>query len=153
MAEKTLKTFELNQEDTKSRTAGTSPQPGIPAILVRGAGMRCPRCANDSLYERWNILRHHCRSCGYGFAEREGNCWFFLYSTTAALTGLFLIAMFVWRPANVLLGRIFLTAAAVAVIPLTLPVRKGIALALEYISEAKGSSLLFYDNNDDREIR
>jgi len=112
--------------------------------------MRCPKCSNDSLYERWNVLKHHCNACGYGFEEREGNCWFFLYSTTAALTGLFLIAMFVWKPADLLLGRIVLTVGAIAVIPLTLPVRKGIALALEYISELKGGNLLLYDDTNDQ---
>ncbi len=58
--------------------------------------------------------------------------------------------MFLWKPADLLLGRILLTAGAIAVIPLTLPVRKGIALALEYLSELKGSSLLFYDDTNDQ---
>jgi hypothetical protein len=64
------------------------------------------------------------------------------------LTGLFLIAMFLWKPANLLLGRVILTAGAIGVIPLSLPLRKGIALALEYVSEVKGSNLLLYDHND-----
>ncbi len=113
--------------------------------------MRCPRCSHDTLYQRWNVFKRRCGTCGYGFEEREGNCWFFLYSTTAALTGLFLISMFVWKPANMLFGRIIVGIAAVVVIPLTLPVRKGIALALEYLSEARGSNLLLYDHHEDQE--
>jgi uncharacterized protein (DUF983 family) len=120
---------------------------GIWTILVRGARMRCPRCTGDSIYQRWNVLKERCEECGFGFEEREGNCWFFLYSTTAALTGLFIIAILLWRPENVFLGRIVLTVSSFTVIALSLPVRKGIALALEYLSELKGSSLLFYDND------
>jgi hypothetical protein len=36
----------------------------------------------------------------------------------------------------------------VCVIALSLPVRKGIALALEYLSEMKRSSLLLYEDTD-----
>lgn len=108
--------------------------------------MQCPRCSNDTLYEKWNVFKNHCSACGYGFEEREGNCWFFLYSTTAALTGLFIIVILVWRPYNMEVGRLVLGVAAICVIALTLPMRKGIALALEYISETKGGNLLLYDD-------
>ncbi len=127
--------------------------PGIFSQILRGVRMRCPRCAMDGVYERWNVFKHQCAVCGYGFEEREGNCWFFLYSTTAALTGLFLIAMLLWRPADPALGRIVLTVAAIVVIPASLPLRKGIALALEYYSEIRGSHLLLYEEEDQDEER
>ena len=128
---------------------GESPKREIRVLttLGRGVRMRCPRCSGDSLYQRWNVLKHECSQCGYGFEEREGNCWFFLYSTTAALTGLFIIVILLWRPADLLLGRILLTASSLCAIPLTLPIRKGIALALEYLSETKGAKLLLYDDD------
>ena len=58
--------------------------------------------------------------------------------------------MLLWKPENLLLGRIVLTVGAVAFIPLSLPLRKGIALAIEYVSETKGSHLLLYDHDEDR---
>lgn len=109
--------------------------------------MRCPRCSVDSLYREWNVLKHHCEECGYEFEEREGDCWFFLYSTTAALTGVFIILMLVWKPYNMELGRVIIGLAAVGVIALSLPIRKGIALALEYISDTKGNTFLLYDDD------
>ncbi len=121
---------------------------GALTIILRGARMRCPRCSGDRLYERWNVLKHDCERCGYEFADREGNCWFFLYSTTAALTGVFLILMFIWKPGDLFLGRTILAGAAFGIIPLTLPVRKGIALALDYLAEVKGSHLLLYDDKN-----
>lgn len=127
--------------------------PGIVSLVLRGARMRCPRCGTDELYEHWNVLKHQCAVCGYGFEEREGNCWFFLYSTTAALTGLFLIAMLLWRPADPAVGRIVLTVVAIVVIPVSLPLRKGIALALEYYSEVRGGSFLLYDEENQDEER
>lgn len=110
--------------------------------------MRCPRCSGDSLYAQWNVFKHHCGACGYEFEEQEGNCWFFLYSTSAALTGLFIILIFVWRPHNLELGRVVLGVLSVFVIALTVPIRKAIALALEYISETRGNTLLLYDDSD-----
>ena len=109
--------------------------------------MRCPRCAQDSLYRSWNVLNDRCNECGYGFEEREGNCWFFLYSTTAALTGLLIVIILVWRPEYQLLARVILGVVSASVIALSLPIRKGIALALEFIAETRGSNLLLYDDS------
>jgi uncharacterized protein (DUF983 family) len=122
---------------------------GILTVLLRGARKRCPRCSKGLLYERWNVFRHHCENCGFQFEEREGNCWFLLYTTTAALTGLFIIGILVWRPENLLLGRSILTISSFCVITLSLPARKGIALALEFLSESKGSR--YEENANDNE--
>ena len=110
--------------------------------------MQCPRCGDDTLYRRWNIFKNHCEACGYGFEDREGNCWFFLYSTTAALTGLFVILMLLWKPHDILLGRLVLGTASACVIALSLPMRKGIALALEFVTETRGSNLLLYKDSE-----
>ena len=125
--------------------------PSALKVLVRGAKMRCPRCSQDSLYQRCNVFKSHYKACGYGFEEREGNCWFFLYSTTAALTGLFIILILLWRPDDVLFGRIVLGVSSVGLIALSLPPRKGIALALEYLSEIKGSNLLLYEDTNQKD--
>ena len=119
--------------------------PGVFSVFLRGVAMRCPRCGEGKLYQRWNILEERCDMCGYGFEEREGDCWFFLYSTTAALTGIFIIIILLWRPEHMLLGRILLGVTSACVIALSLPVRKGIALALDYISDSRGGNLLLYE--------
>ncbi len=143
---KSFSPFRVELVNTLALATTHSHPPGVLTAVLRGARMRCPRCSKDTLYQGWNILKNHCEECGFEFEEREGNCWFFLYSTTAALTGLFLVVMLFWKPANLLLGRIVLTACAIYVIPLSLPIRKGIALALEYLSEVKGSKILLYED-------
>jgi uncharacterized protein (DUF983 family) len=135
---------------TISNRSGTSPQLSALAILLRGARRRCPRCSQGRLYDRWNVFRKDCEFCHYEFEEREGNCWFFLYSTTAALTGFFIVAILLWRPDNILLGRFVLGSVSIFIIVFSLPIRKGIALALEYLSEQKGSHILLYDDKDEK---
>lgn len=90
--------------------------------LLRGAKMRCPQCGNGELYQEWNVLKHSCTKCGYALEDREGDCWFFLYSTTAALTGVFIIIILLWRPEHILFGRIGLGVASACVIALSLPI-------------------------------
>lgn len=84
--------------------------------------------------------------------DREGNSWFFLYSTTAALTGLFIIVIFLCRPDNLLPGRFILGTASICIIVFSLPIRKGIALALEFLSEQKGDRFLLYDDEDENHL-
>ncbi|HEY6952939.1 MAG TPA: hypothetical protein VI758_11060 [Bacteroidota bacterium] len=133
----------------KAERSANRAQPAFAEILVRGMRMRCPRCSRGRLYDRWNVFKKACEYCGYGFEEREGNCWFFLYSTTAALTGIFIILILLWKPGNLFLGRLVLGVASICIIVFTLPVRKGVALALEFLSEQKGGTILLYDDEKD----
>jgi uncharacterized protein (DUF983 family) len=128
----------------------TDDQSSSLTIILRGLGARCPRCSKGKLFDKWNVFRRQCDSCHYDFEEREGNCWFFLYSTTAALTGIFIIAILLWRPENLLVGRLVLGTASICIIVLSLPARKGIALALEYLSEQRGSRILLYDDEHEK---
>ena len=59
--------------------------------------------------------------------------------------------MLLRRPSDLLLGPIVLIACAICMIPLSLPVRKGIALAFEYLSKVNGERLLLYEDLDHRE--
>jgi len=60
-----------------------------------------------------------------------------MYLSTAGLTGVVIVGMLVLRPANLTLGRFTLAAAATTAIVLTLPARKGAAVALNYFIEVR----------------
>jgi hypothetical protein len=55
--------------------------------------------------------------------------------STAFLTGIILLVIFLFPPANQLLGRVLVVAAWFVMIVLTLPRRKAIAFALDYYFE------------------
>ena len=63
-----------------------------------------------------------------------------MVSTTAGFTGFIIIAMLLLQPDNIWLARAIVLVAAVLFIVLTLPYRKGLALAVDYLSERKNQS-------------
>jgi len=63
-----------------------------------------------------------------------------MYMTTAALTGVLVVSMFLIRPRLVWVGQLVICAAALVVIVLSLPLRKGIAVALSYLVQGERSS-------------
>jgi uncharacterized protein (DUF983 family) len=113
--------------------------PDVPPLraLRRGFRGRCPRCGEGSLFVSWNRLRERCPACGLPFEKHTGDTWFFMYMSTAGLTGVLVVAMFLLRPRVVWLGQIAVALAALAVIGATLPYRKGIAVALDYLVERR----------------
>ncbi len=56
-----------------------------------------------------------------------------MYLTTGFFTGLIVVAMLIFRPDNQMAGRIAVGVAATILIVCTLPARKGVAIALEYL--------------------
>jgi uncharacterized protein (DUF983 family) len=106
--------------------------PSLFQTLLRGLRRRCPRCGEGPLFAGWNRLHEHCPVCGLEFERRVGDTWFFMYMTTAGLTGSLVVAMFLIRPRVIWIGQLVVSIAAVAVIGLSLPLRKGIAVALDY---------------------
>lgn len=56
-----------------------------------------------------------------------------MYMSTALIIGVFFLGMFLVRPANTALWRCLVMVAAVPAIFGTLPYRKGIAIAIEYL--------------------
>lgn len=107
--------------------------------ILRGLRKRCPRCGEGPLFAGWNQLRESCPACGLAYEKRAGDTWFFMYMSTGALTGILLIVLFLIRPRVVWIGQLLVSVAAVALIGLTLPYRKGIAVALDYLIDAKGA--------------
>jgi drug/metabolite transporter superfamily protein YnfA len=55
-----------------------------------------------------------------------------MYMTTAGITGVFLLAMFLVTPQNVVWGKIEAAVLALVVFLATQPIRKGLAIAIEY---------------------
>jgi len=107
------------------------------ATILRGLRRRCTRCGEGPLFWGWNRLRESCPVCGLPYEERSGDTWFFMYMTTAGLTGVLVVILFLVRPRIVWLGQVAVFAAAIVVIGLSLPFRKGIAVALDYLIERR----------------
>lgn len=115
----------------------TAPTISLPRTLLRGLRRRCPRCGIGSLFESFFRLRPTCDRCGLDIARRSTDTWAPMYLSTAGLTGVVIVGMLVLRPANLTLGRFTLAAAATTGIVLTLPARKGAAVALNYFIEVR----------------
>jgi uncharacterized protein (DUF983 family) len=85
------------------------------------------------MFRRGYVLRERCDACGLDLARYGHDTWAMIYFSTAGLTGAVVIGLIVARPQNLMLGRFVLGAIALAVIVLTLPFRKGAAIALNWL--------------------
>jgi len=115
----------------------TGPVPPLRA-LGRGLSARCPRCGRGRLFHGWHKLNERCAVCGLVFERQPGDTWFFMYMTTAGLTGVLVVTMFLIRPRAVWLGQLGIAVAALMLIVLSLPFRKGLAVAVNYLLERSG---------------
>jgi len=106
-------------------------------LLWRGLRKRCPQCGVGNLFESWYTVHDSCRHCQLDFVANQSNTWAFMYISTACLTGLIVAGMIFFRPENLFMGRTAIAALAILFIVFTLPHRKGIATALEYLIELK----------------
>jgi uncharacterized protein (DUF983 family) len=104
-------------------------------ILRRGLRRRCPRCGEGPLFQGWHHLRDACPVCGLRYETNAGDTWFFMYMSTAGLTGSLVVLMFLLRPRVIWVGQLIVSIAAVLVIGVSLPYRKGLAVALNYLVE------------------
>lgn len=104
-------------------------------ILLRGLRRRCPRCGEGALFQGWHHLNERCPVCRLSFEREAGDTWFFMYMTTAGLTGSLVVLMFLVRPRVLWVGQVLVVIAAVLVIGLSLPYRKGLAVAINYLTE------------------
>jgi hypothetical protein len=74
-----------------------------------------------------------CQRCGLIYDPR-GESLAFMYLSTAFLTGLWFIVLLVFPPKNLTLYRVFLVLGALSLYGVTLPVRKALAIALNYFN-------------------
>src|SRR5829696_10137140 len=91
--------------------------------LPNGAGPRdeggCPRCGEAPMFQGWNHLHERCAVCGLEIEARSGDTWFFMYMSTAGLTGTIVVIMFLLRPRVLWVGQLLVMVAAVLVIGLS----------------------------------
>jgi len=104
----------------------------LSTVLLRGLRKRCPQCGNAPVFKHGWTLQEQCPSCGCGIGSREDDTYFFMYMSTAAITGMFVILMILIRPANKDLGRVVVAVGAVCAFFFSNPYRKSLAIALDY---------------------
>ena len=104
----------------------------LPTILLRGLRKRCPQCGGTPVFERGWTLYEKCAACGCAIGSREDDTYFFMYMSTAAITGIFVILMILFRPQNKNLGRAIVAVGAITAFFFTNPYRKSLAIALDY---------------------
>src|SRR5882672_1376129 len=78
-------------------------------------------------------LRTSCPRCGLRYDPR-GESLAFMYVSTAFLTGVMVIVMLLMHPESIASGRMVVIPIALALYVSTLPVRKALAIALNYLN-------------------
>ena len=108
---------------------------GAPEIFWRGMRLKCPRCGAGAIFRRWWTYTEYkqCPSCALPY-DPHGESLAFMYLSTAFLTGVMFIVLLTIPPRNLSTYRIGLVAAALALYGVTMPFRKGIAIALNYFN-------------------
>jgi len=106
----------------------------VAVLLRRAFKLRCPRCGEGRIFRRVLTYKEHdaCSQCGFRYDPR-GESLAFMYFSTAFLTGLLIIAMLLTRPENLVTGRIFVVGTALGLYLVTMPLRKAIAIAINYL--------------------
>ena len=97
--------------------------------------MRCPRCGVGRIFRRWWTYTEYksCPACGHAY-DPHGESLAFMYLSTAFLTGVMFIVLLAIPPRDLTRYRIGLVAAALALYGVTMPVRKALAIALNYFN-------------------
>jgi len=87
------------------------------------------------MFDGWYRLREACSRCKLVYEPHDGDTYAFMYLSAAFFTGLLIVGMLLaWsRPSSTVGAAIMLAAAVVIFMVGTLPTRKGIAIALDYV--------------------
>ncbi len=109
----------------------------VSAVLKRAIRSRCPQCGIGKLFYGWNKVVDRCPACGCELDRRGGGSWFFTYLTTAFLTGLIVLFMLFYRMPTLLLQQIVVAVAWLVLILLTLPLRKSIGIAIDFLIDIR----------------
>lgn len=105
------------------------------ACLWRGLRLRCAHCGRGKLFKGFYHLNHQCSACGENLQKDAIDTLGLMYISTAFLTGVGVFLMFWVLPLDSRVGRIGAAFLMIFFIIATLPVRKGLALALTYYME------------------
>ena len=79
----------------------------------------------------WGQIYSDCPACGFSLITKEPDTWFFMYMSTAGMTGLFMIIFFLVSQDSIAV-RILVPAAAAFFFILTHPLRKSMAFAFDH---------------------
>jgi uncharacterized protein (DUF983 family) len=104
-------------------------------LLGRALRLRCPRCGEGKIFRRLLTYSEHtsCPRCGLRYDPR-GESLAFMYVSTAFLTGVMVVVMLLMHPESIASGRMVVIPIALALYVSTLPVRKALAIALNYLN-------------------
>ena len=106
--------------------------PTLGTALKYSLRMRCPRCGKSKIFESYGVIKVTCPDCGLVLRARENETWFFMYMSTAFITGLFVIGMFLVTPPSLRFGRWGIASVAILGFWGTHSVRKSMAIAIDY---------------------
>src|SRR3954467_13213471 len=98
--------------------------------------MRCPRCGEGPIFKRWWTYTEYreCPRCALVYDQR-GESLAFMYLSTAFLTGVMFIVLITLPPRGDLgRYRVGLIGGALLLYGVTMPVRKGLAIAFNYFN-------------------
>ena len=109
----------------------------VATVLKRALRSRCPQCGEGKIYEGWNKVVDECSVCGCSLERRGGGSWFFTYMSTAFLTGIIVVFMLLVRLPSLTLQIAVIMVAWFLIIVLTLPVRKSIGIAIDYLIDIR----------------
>jgi uncharacterized protein (DUF983 family) len=104
-------------------------------LLGRALRLRCPRCGEGRIFRRLLTYSEYtsCPRCGLRYDPR-GESLAFMYVSTAFLTGVMVVVMLFMHPESIASGRSVVIPIALALYLSTLPVRKALAIALNYLN-------------------
>ncbi|NBX92991.1 MAG: hypothetical protein EB078_12215 [Proteobacteria bacterium] len=116
----------------------------LKTILRHAFKIRCPRCGVGKLFLAYGELVETCGECRLPIRTREPDTYFFMYMSTAAITGTFVISMLMLAPPkNQTIGSLLIGLSAIAIFFITTPLRKSISIAWEYYTDAKSENPRF----------
>jgi len=104
--------------------------------MQRGFHKRCPQCGVGKLFKSWYTLHERCANCSLPLDAHDGDTWASMYLTSAGITGVFVGIMLFWfRPESYWVGQFVLLPSSLIALVGTLPRRKGMAVAFDYLTE------------------
>jgi uncharacterized protein (DUF983 family) len=108
-------------------------------LIHRALRRRCPCCGRGRLFKSFYTLNTACSDCEHNFDEADGSTWFFMYLSSGAVIGVCFLILFFWRPASadIVWASVVMIGGALAVLLGTLPLRKSLAIALDYLIESR----------------
>lgn len=107
--------------------------------LRRGLTGRCPRCGQGRLFQGRFQSVPTCSECALSFEPRAGDHFGLIYLTTAAVTVLGFTLVISLKPHMSLVAKAGFVGLGVSVMLLSFPLRKGLAIAVDYLIDRSHS--------------